>query len=212
MLVSGGGTNLQALIDGVEDKKILASIASVISSKPDAFALVRAQQHGIKTRVINKKRCGSQEACDAALLAALREDGADFVVLAGYLSILGAPVIHAYRNKILNIHPALLPAFGGRGYYGIHVHEAVLAARVPVTGATVHFVDEGTDTGPVVMQRIVVVEPNDTPESLQQRVLEIEHQILIRAVSLMAQGRIHVHSGEVHVLEQGEACGCESGE
>ncbi len=204
VLVSGGGTNLQSLIDRVEDGTIHACIASVISSRSDAYALTRARDHGIKTHVISRKICGSQQACDRALLDALSEDEADFVVLAGYLSILGQAVVQAYKNRILNVHPALLPSFGGRGYYGIHVHEAVLKAGVKVTGATVHFVDEGTDTGPIVVQGCVSVLAGDTPEVLQQRVMQIEHQLLPKAVAWMAKDKLRVVGREVIIEEERE--------
>ncbi len=201
VLVSGGGTNLQALIDRIEDKTIPAEIASVISSKSDVYALTRAKDHGIPTRVINKKICGSQDACDEALLRALNDDKADFVVLAGYLSILGKRVVQALSGRIINTHPALLPSFGGKGYYGLHVHEAVLEYGARVSGATVHFVDEGTDTGPIILQQCVPVLSDDTPEILQQRVLEIEHKLLPLAVQWMAQDRLAVVGRHVIVKE-----------
>ncbi len=204
VLVSGGGTNLQSLIDHVEDGTIQASIASVISSRGDAYAITRAKNHGIKTRVISKRACGSQEACDEALLKALHEDQADFLALAGYLSILGPTVVRAYKNRILNVHPALLPSFGGRGYYGIHVHEAVLEAGVKVTGATVHFVDEGTDTGPIIAQQCVPVLAGDTPEILQQRVMKVEHTLLPKAVQWMAKGNLCIRGKQVIIEEERE--------
>ena len=201
VLVSGGGTNLQTLIDRVEDGTIPAEITSVISSRSDAYALTRAADHGIRTRVINRKISGSQQDCDAALLNALREDGADFVVLAGYLSILGKQVVQEYANRIINTHPALLPSFGGKGYYGLHVHEAVLSYGAKVSGATIHFVDEGTDTGPIILQQCVPVLCGDTPEALQQRVLEVEHGLLPKAVALMAEGRLFIEGRKVIVRE-----------
>ena len=202
VLVSGGGTNLQSLIDAVENGDIPARIASVISSRSGAYALERAKQHGIKTRVISKRAYPSRRAYDEALLCAVREDGADFLVLAGFLSILGPAMVQAYRNRIVNIHPALLPDFGGKGCYGIHVHEAVLAAGVKVTGATVHFVDEGTDTGPIIAQACVPVHPGDTPETLQQRVLQAEHRLLPEAVRWMAQDALRVEGRQV-IIEEG---------
>ncbi len=204
VLVSGGGTNLQTLIDCVEDGTIPAHIASVISSRSDAYALVRAKNHDIPTRVISKKSCGSQAACDEALLKALQEDRADFVVLAGYLSILGEQVVQAYSNRIINTHPALLPSFGGKGYYGLHVHEAVLAYGAKVSGATIHFVDEGTDTGPIILQQCVSVLSSDTPETLQQRVLKVEHGLLPQAVRWMAEGRLLIEGRKVVVKGEKE--------
>lgn len=204
VLVSGGGTNLQSLIDHVEGGKIDAAIASVISSQRGAYALERAKKHGIKTRVIERKAFASKTACDQALLCALEEDGADFVVLAGYLSILGPAVVQAYKNRILNVHPALLPSFGGKGYYGIHVHEAVIQAGETVTGATVHFVDEGTDTGPIIVQRRIPVQQGDTPEILQKRVMKIEHAILPKAVQWMAKDCLRVQGNQVIIKEEWE--------
>jgi len=202
VLVSGGGTNLQALIDRVQDGTIKADIAGVISSREGVYALERAQRHGIKTRVISKKSFGSQQEYDEALLAALREDRAEFVVLAGFLSILGKAVVQAYKNRILNIHPALLPDFGGKGYYGLRVHEAVLRSGVKKTGATVHLVDEGTDTGPIVAQECVPVFKDDTPETLQRRVMQVEHRLLPEAVARMVEGRLVVVGDKVVVKEE----------
>lgn len=202
VLVSGGGTNLQSLIDAVEEKHIDARITGVIASKPGVYALERAERHGIPTTVIARKAFGSKQAFDDALLQALANYEADLVVLAGYLAILGENVIQAYPNRIINIHPSLLPAFGGKGYFGLKVHEAVLAAGVKLTGATVHFVDEGTDTGPIIMQKAVPVYPDDTPEVLQQRVMrQAEHTILPAVVRLLVENKIQVKQRKVYVEE-----------
>jgi phosphoribosylglycinamide formyltransferase-1 len=205
VLVSGGGTNLQSLIDAVESGEIKAKISGVISSKPGVYALERAGKHGIPSCVISRKDYETKQAFDQAILEALSAYRADLIVLAGYLAILGENVIHAYPNRIINIHPALLPSFGGKGYYGLRVHEAVLSAGVKLTGATVHFVDEGTDTGPIIMQKAVEVLPTDTPEELQARVLkQAEHIILPKVVRLLTEGKIHMKEQKVFVEENGQ--------
>ena len=179
VLVSGGGTNLQSVIDAVEAGALSSQIVCVISNKETAYGLERARKHNIPAYFINPK----EEGFDEKLLARLKEDEIDLVVLAGYIKILSSDLIKAYKHRIINIHPSLLPKFGGKGFYGIHVHEAVLAAREKESGATVHYVDEGVDTGEIILQRKIVVEEGDTPESLQARILEqIEHKILVEAI------------------------------
>lgn len=204
VLVSGGGTNLQSVIDAIENGEIRdARIAGVISSKKDVYALERAKKHGIPSKIIMRKAYESKEEFDQAILEALKAFDADLIVLAGYLAILGENVIKAYPNRIVNIHPSLLPSFGGKGYYGLKVHEAVLSAGVKLTGATVHFVDEGTDTGPIIMQKAVRVYPSDTPEVLQARVMErAEHIILPKVVRLLVQDKICVKQRKVYVEEE----------
>ena len=184
VLVSGGGTNLQALLDAKARGEIPhGEFVRVIASRPDAYALTRAADAGIEGVVVSRKSFASQQAYDAALLCALRECGAQLVVLAGFVSILGPTVIEAYRDRILNIHPALIPSFCGKGYYGLHVHEAALARGVKVTGATVHLVNEIPDGGPILLQKAVEVQPGDTPETLQHRVMEQAEWVLLpRAV------------------------------
>lgn len=199
-MVSGGGTDLQSVIDGVEDGRIPAEIVVVIASKPGIYALERARKAGIPGIVICKKEYADEEAFFEANLAALRQYGAEGVVLAGYLSILGKRMIEAFPNKIINIHPSLIPSFCGKGYYGLKVHKAALEYGVKVSGATVHFVDEGADTGPIIAQRSVPVLPGDTPEMLQQRVLEVEHEILPEAVALFCQDRLKVQGRRVSIL------------
>ena len=183
-LVSGGGTNLQALLDAKARGEIPhGEFVRVIASRPDAYALTRAANAGIGGEVISRKSFATLEEYDAAILNALRACGAQIVVLAGFLSILGPTVIEAYRDRIINIHPALIPSFCGKGYYGLRVHEAALARGVKVTGATVHLVNEIPDGGPILSQKAVLVEAGDTPETLQRRVMEqAEWLLLPRAV------------------------------
>lgn len=188
VLVSGGGTNLQAILDAVETGRVRnAEIVAVISNNPSAFALERAKKHGIPAVCVSRKECGTKEAFDQALLEAIRESGADLVVLAGCLVVIPENIIQEYRGRIINIHPSLIPSFCGTGYYGLKVHEAALARGVKVTGATVHFVDEGTDTGPILLQKAVEVKEGDTPEILQRRVMEEAEWILLpKAIDMLA--------------------------
>lgn len=188
VLVSGGGTNLQAILDAVETGRVRnAEIVAVISNNPSAFALERAKKHGIPAVCVSRKECGTKEAFDQALLEAIRDSGADLVVLAGCLVVIPESIIQEYRGRIINIHPSLIPSFCGTGYYGLKVHEAALARGVKVTGATVHFVDEGTDTGPILLQKAVEVKEGDTPEILQRRVMEEAEWILLpKAIDMLA--------------------------
>ncbi|MDD6208710.1 MAG: phosphoribosylglycinamide formyltransferase [Clostridiales bacterium] len=197
VLVSGGGTNLQAIIDRIEDGTITnTSIGVVISNNAGAYALERAKKHHIAAECIAPKDFESREVFHQALLAALQRYEVELVVLAGYLVIVPELVIKAYRNRMINIHPSLIPSFCGQGYYGLKVHEAVLARGNKVTGATVHFVDEGTDTGPIILQKAVAVEDGDTPEILQRRVMEqAEWKILPQAIDLIANDKIVVEHG-----------------
>lgn len=192
VLVSGGGTNLQALIDAEEAGKIPnGKIAAVISSNPAAYALERARRHGIDTAVMRRRDYPSQEAFDGALIEELRRREIDLVVLAGFMCILGKRVTDAFERRILNVHPSLIPSFCGKGFYGLHVHEAALEYGVKVTGATVHFVNEIPDGGEIVLQKAVYIEPGDTPEVLQRRVMEqAEWEILPRAVALFCEGKL----------------------
>ena len=194
VLVSGGGTNLQALIDAEKSEIIKnGKITCVISSNPNAYALERAKNNSIETAVIRKKDYHSFDEYDKALAELLLEKKADLVVLAGFMTVLGEKVISAFSNRIINIHPALIPSFCGKGYYGLYVHEAVLARGVKVTGATAHFVNEICDGGPIIMQKAVEVKNGDTPEILQRRVMEqAEWRILPEAVSLFCQGKIKI--------------------
>lgn len=199
VLVSGGGTNLQAIIDAIESGKITnAEISVVISNNAGAYALKRAEKYGIEARCISPKQYESRQAFNEALLAALQSYQVDLVVLAGCLVVILEIMVKAYPNRIINIHPALIPSFCGTGYYGLKVHEAVLARGVKVTGATVHFVDEGTDTGPIILQKAVEVKEDDTPEVLQRRVMEqAEWVIMPQAIDLIANDRIQVVDGIV---------------
>lgn len=192
--VSGGGTNLQAIIDGVEKGTITnTEIALVISNKPGAYALERAAKGHIPTRVLVPKEYDSREAFGADLIRVLDEAEIDLVVLAGYLVILPENFVKAYEGRIINIHPSLIPSHCGAGYYGLRVHESVLARGNKVTGATVHFVDEGTDSGPIIQQKAVYVEQDDTPETLQKRVMEqAEWVILPEAIDWIANGRLEL--------------------
>ena len=199
VLVSGGGTNLQAIIDAIESGKITnAEISVVISNNAGAYALKRAEKYGIEARCISPKQYESRQAFNEALLAALQSYQVDLVVLAGCLVVIPEIMVKAYPNRIINIHPALIPSFCGTGYYGLKVHEAVLERGVKVTGATVHFVDEGTDTGPIILQKAVEVKEDDTPEVLQRRVMEqAEWVIMPQAIDLIANDRIQVMDGIV---------------
>lgn len=200
MLCSGGGTNLQALIDAVEAGRIDGEIVLVLANASKAYALERARRHGIPAQFVSKKQAGSDEAFNDAILARLREAGAELVVLAGYLPIVGPQIVRAYEHRIINIHPALIPAFCGPGMYGHHVHEAVLAYGAKISGATTHFVDEQVDHGGVIMQRSVPVLEGDTPDTLAARVLTVEHEILPESVRLYCAGKLGVDGRQVHVL------------
>ena len=204
VLVSGGGTNLQAIIDAVADGKITnTEIATVISNNKNAYALERARAHGIEALCISPKDFESREAFNQAFLDKLNSYNVDLVVLAGFLVVLPEMMIKEYTNRIVNIHPSLIPSFCGKGFYGLKVHEGVLARGVKVTGATVHFVDEGTDTGPIILQKAVEVEQGDTPEVLQRRVMEqAEWVILPKAIDLIANGKVSVEDGHVIIAKE----------
>lgn len=199
VMVSGGGTNLQSIIDACSNGRINASIVGVISSKTGVFALERAAKADIPSVVINKNDYISQTAHDEAISAAVERFGGQVIILAGYMSILGKDIVSKY--KIINVHPALIPSFCGKGYYGRHVHKAVLDYGAKLSGATVHFVDEGTDTGPIIMQKSVPVLDKDTPETLAARVLKVEHKILVEAVALLCDGRLSLNGRCVKVAD-----------
>lgn len=190
--VSGGGTNLQAIMDAIDSGKITnAEIVRVISNNKTAYALERAKNHGIDAVAVSPKDYETRELFNQALLDTINEVQPDLIVLAGFLVVIPKEMIAQYRNRIINIHPSLIPSFCGTGYYGLKVHEAALERGVKVTGATVHFVDEGTDTGPIILQKAVYVEPGDTPKVLQQRVMkQAEWQILPQAIDMIANGRL----------------------
>lgn len=199
VFVSGGGTNLQAIIDAIEDGRITnTTIKAVISDKEDAYALIRAKNHNILGKVINPKTYSGQEEYSHTLLKELEELEVQFIVLAGYLKIIPEQVVQAFNNRIINIHPSLIPAFCGDGFYGLKVHEEVLNRGVKITGATVHFVDNGTDTGPIILQKAVEVHDDDTKESLQKRVMEeAEWSILPRAIHMIANDQIEFRGFKV---------------
>lgn len=202
VLVSGGGTNLQAVIDAIDAGTITnAKIDVVISNNANAYALERAKNHGIEGMCIAPKAYGSREQFNDALTQAIVDRGIDLVVLAGYLVIIPPQLTRAYKNRIINIHPSLIPSFCGTGFYGLKVHEAALKRGVKVTGATCHFVDEGTDTGPIILQKAVDILPDDTPKTLQRRVMEqAEWVIMPKAIDLIANGRIRVSDGVVTII------------
>ena len=199
VLVSGGGTNLQAIIDAIEAGTITnAQIDVVISNNPGVYALERAKNAGIEAMCLSPKEFESREIFNDVLTKTIIDRGIDLVVLAGFLVIIPPRLIKAYKNRIINIHPSLIPSFCGTGFYGLKVHEEALKRGVKVTGATCHFVDEGTDTGPIILQKAVCVEPDDTPKSLQQRVMEqAEWKIMPQAIDLIANDRIEVVDGRV---------------
>lgn len=203
VLASGGGTNLAAILDAIENGTITnARVEAVISNNPNAYALERAKKRGIRQLCVSPKEFESRELFHAALLEKLNAYGPDLIVLAGYLVVVPPEVIAAYQNRIINIHPSLIPAFCGTGYYGLKVHEGALSRGVKVTGATVHFVDEGTDTGPILLQKAVAVEEGDTPQTLQRRVMEqAEWKILPQAIDLIANGRVRIEDGKALVLK-----------
>ena len=199
VMVSGGGTNLQAIIDSVENGTITnTKIVGVISNNQNAYALERAGKHGISAECISPKNFENRAVFNEKLLERVNSYEPDLIVLAGFLVVIPPEMmIAAYRNRMINIHPSLIPAFCGTGYYGLKVHEAALARGVKVVGATVHFVDEGTDTGPIILQKAVEVECGDTPEILQRRVMEqAEWKILPQAIDLIANGRVKVEDGK----------------
>ena len=199
VLVSGGGTNLQAIIDGIKNKVITnTEIEVVISNKKDAYALVRAKENGINAECISPKDFDERKDFNQALIDTLDKYKLDLIVLAGFLVVLPPEMISKYRNKIINIHPSLIPSFCGNGFYGLKVHEKALERGVKVTGATVHFVDEGTDTGPIIYQKAVDILPGDTPEVLQKRVMEqAEWKIMPQAINDIANGKIKVVDNKV---------------
>ena len=195
VLVSGGGTNLQAILDAMDSGRITnAQVSVVISNNENAYALERAKKHGIPAQCVSPKNYETRALFNEALLAAIQSYEVDLVVLAGCLVVIPEIMVKAYPNRIINIHPSLIPAFCGTGYYGLKVHEGVLQRGVKVTGATVHFVDEGTDTGPIILQKAVAVQQGDTPELLQRRVMEeAEWQIMPEAIDLIANNLSLIH-------------------
>ena len=203
VLVSGGGTNLQAIIDAIDNGTITnTEIKVVISNNKNAYALERARNHGIEALCISPKDYEDRAKFNEAFLERLNSYEVDLVVLAGFLVVIPEMMIKQYRNRIINIHPSLIPSFCGTGFYGLKVHEGVLSRGVKVTGATVHFVDEGTDTGPIILQKAVEVQQGDTPEVLQRRVMEqAEWMIMPKAIDLIANGKVSVVDGHAVIAE-----------
>lgn len=204
VLVSGGGTNLQALIDAEKRGEIKnGKITCVISSNPEAYALERAKKNNIPSRIIERKEYSDILLYSEAVLEALRQEKADLIVLAGFMTILDEVVTKAYPYQIINVHPALIPSFCGKGYYGLKVHEAALEYGVKLSGATVHFVNEEADAGAIIIQKAVEIRNNDTPETLQKRIMEqAEWKILPRAVSLFCEDKIEIKNGKAYIKEE----------
>ena len=202
VMVYGGGTNLQAVIDSVKNQTITnTQIVGVISNNKNAYALKRAEENGIPSECISPKNYETREIFNEKLLQAVKAYEPDLIVLAGFLVVIPPAMIGEYKNRMINIHPSLIPSFCGTGYYGLKVHEAALARGVKVVGATVHFVDEGTDTGPIILQKAVEVLQGDTPETLQKRVMEqAEWKILPRAIDLIANGKVTVEGNKTVIL------------
>ncbi len=203
VLVSGGGTNLQALIDAEKNGEIIGGkITCVISSNPNAYALERAKNNGIATRVVPRKEYADSKSYSMAILDVLDEEKADLIVLAGFMTILDECITSKYAYKIINVHPALIPSFCGEGFYGLKVHEKALEYGVKVSGATIHFVNEKADAGAIILQGVVDVKKDDTPEVLQRRIMEnVEWKLLPKAVSLFCQDRIEIIDGKAYVTE-----------
>lgn len=201
--VSGGGTNLQAILDAIDNHTITnTEVVAVVSNNANAYALERAKEHGIEGVCVSPKQFENREKFNETFLEKIDRYQPDLIVLAGFLVVIPERMIQKYRNRIINIHPSLIPSFCGTGYYGLKVHEGALARGVKVTGATVHFVDEGTDTGPIILQQPVMVEADDTPQVLQRRVMEqAEWKILPQAIDLIAGGRVKVSDGKVVITE-----------
>ena len=202
VMVSGGGTNLQAIIDSVKDGTITnTQIVGVISNNKNAYALKRAEENDIPSMCVSPKDFETRDIFNEKLLEAVDGYAPDLVVLAGFLVVIPPEMIRKYENRMINIHPSLIPSFCGKGYYGLKVHEAALARGVKVVGATVHFVDEGTDTGPIILQKAVEVQQGDTPEVLQRRVMEqAEWKILPKAIDLIANGKVRVDDHKTTIL------------
>ena len=202
VMVSGGGTNLQAIIDSVKDGTITnTQIVGVISNNKNAYALKRAEENDIPSMCVSPKDFETRDIFNEKLLEAVDSYAPDLVVLAGFLVVIPPEMIKKYENRMINIHPSLIPSFCGKGYYGLKVHEAALARGVKVVGATVHFVDEGTDTGPIILQKAVEVQQGDTPEVLQRRVMEqAEWKILPKAIDLIANGKVRVDDHKTTIL------------
>lgn len=201
VLISGGGTNLQAIIDNIENGEINGEIKLIISNKENAYGLIRGQKHNIEILFLDRKPFNNDMEYNLKLIEEFKKRNVELVILAGYLKVLSSEFIKEYNNKIINIHPSLIPSFCGKGYYGSKVHEEVLKHGVKYTGATVHFVDAGTDTGPIILQEVVKVKTYDTIESISKKVLEVEHKILVNAVKLYCENKLEIQNRIVIVKE-----------
>lgn len=197
VLISGGGTNLQAIIDNINNGNINGDIKLIISNKEDAYGLTRGKNAGIESTYVDKKRFDNDEEYNLELIRLCKERKIELIILAGYLKVLSKRFISEYQGRIINIHPSLIPSFCGKGYYGEKVHQGVLDYGVKVTGATVHFVDEGTDTGPIILQEAVYIDSTDTLDTLKNKVLKIEHKLLVQAVKLYCDSRISIKGRKV---------------
>ncbi len=199
IFVSGSGSDMQSVIDGIERKEIDAEIVLVVASKPGIYAIERAEKYGIPHEIYCKKDYDSLEGMYERLIARLKALDVDYVLLAGYLTILTPNMIQAFPNRIVNIHPSLIPAFCGKGFYGLKVHQAAIDYGVKLTGVTVHFVDEGADTGCIIAQEAVSVKSTDTAEELQKRVLEVEHRLLPEVMALICRDKVHIEGRKVSI-------------
>ena len=197
VLISGGGTNLQAIIDNIENGNIKGQIKIVISNRKDAYGLIRAERSGIKALYVDRKEFSTEEEYNEKIIGEFEKRNIELVVLAGYLKVLSKGFVEKYKDRIINIHPSLIPSFCGKGCYGEKVHQMVLDHGVKVTGVTVHFVDEGTDTGPIILQRAVEVKDKDTVNTLKERVLAVEHELLPEAVRLFCENRLTIEGRKV---------------
>jgi len=200
VLISGNGSNLQALIDAIDSKHLTARIGVVISNRVGAYGLVRANHNNIPIKILLRNEFDTEDEYDLAVIRTLKEYQIDLVVLAGFLSILSSQVVNAIKGRIINVHPSLIPAFCGKGYYGDKVHKAVIDYGVKISGATVHFVDEGTDTGPIIFQEAVNVEEHDDAASLSRKILTLEHRLLVESVKMIVQGRITIDGRKVKII------------
>lgn len=201
VLISGGGTNLQSIIDNTQNGKIKGKIKLIISNREEAYGLTRGRNAGIESIYLNSKDFKNEREYNERLMELFKEKEIDLIILAGYLRVLSKEFIEAFQEKIINIHPSLIPSFCGKGYYGKKVHEEVIKSGVKITGASVHFVDEGTDTGPIILQDIVYVDPQDTVDTLQKKVLEVEHKLLGKAVEFFCEGRLLIEGRKVIIKE-----------
>lgn len=197
VLISGGGTNLQSIIDNVKNGVINGEIKLIISNKEEAYGLIRGRNAGIESIYLDRKSFASEEEYNRELVREFKKRDIELIVLGGYLKVLSREFIQEYKGRIMNIHPSLIPSFCGKGYYGERVHQGVLDYGVKVTGATIHFVDEGTDTGPIILQEIVYVDNDDTVDTLKEKVLKIEHKLLVQAVKLYCENRLIIEDRKV---------------